>query len=80
VVPSDGARRNLTLVAKVLQKLGSGITFKKEPQFADLNPYILNNIDAVAAFLDRLSVRPSLFLSFCLVCASVLIAVRWCRR
>jgi len=57
VQPNEVARRNLTLVAKVLQKLGSGLTFKKEPYLADLNPYITANIDTVGQFLDRISVR-----------------------
>lgn len=56
-MPSEGARRNLTLVAKVMQKLGSGVPFKKEVYLQSLTPYIQANMDTVAQFLDRLSVR-----------------------
>lgn len=40
-----------------MQKLGSGVPFKKEVYLQSLTPYIQANMDTVAQFLDRLSVR-----------------------
>ena len=82
--PGEVARRNLTLVAKVLTKLGSGTTFKKEPYLNDMNPYILANIDTVAQFIERLGVRILVLVAFrcmrasslwLLCCCSIRLAV-----
>lgn len=60
VVPTEATRRSLVLVAKVVQKLGSRTTFKKEPYLNDLNPYISANLDNVGGFLERISNAASL--------------------
>jgi Ras GTPase-activating-like protein IQGAP2/3 len=54
--PTPKARRNLILIAKVLQNLSNGVLFgdKKEPYMRPLNPFIQAKQAAMQEFFERL--------------------------
>jgi hypothetical protein len=55
--PGDTAQRRLTLLAKVLQNLANEVNFGKEPHMASLNDFIVQNLDELHAFFDKLLVK-----------------------
>ena len=51
-------RRNLTLIAKVLQNLSNGVAFgAKEAFFTPLNSFLENNAARLEAFFTKLALR-----------------------
>ena len=50
-LPSKNARRNLTLIAKLLQNLANKPSYSKEEYMMMLNPFIENNKERIADFL-----------------------------
>ena len=50
------AQRRLTLLAKVLQNLANEVQFTKEPHMASLNDFIVENLDNLHDFYDKLMV------------------------
>ncbi len=56
VVITKNARRNLTLITKLLQNLSNGIPFgSKEQYMTPMNSYIENNQDKMNSFLTKLA-------------------------
>jgi hypothetical protein len=54
--PDKQSRRALILISKAVQNLANGVKFGKKEEFmADLNPYVLDNVEEVFLFLDELS-------------------------
>eukprot|EP01094_Clydonella_sp_ATCC50884_P003096 TRINITY_DN12389_c0_g1_i2.p1 TRINITY_DN12389_c0_g1~~TRINITY_DN12389_c0_g1_i2.p1 ORF type:complete len:1292 (+),score=422.53 TRINITY_DN12389_c0_g1_i2:31-3906(+) len=59
VKPSPSARRNLTLITKLLQNLSNGILFgSKEPYMTPMNPFIESQQKKMNEFLLKLSTDP----------------------
>eukprot|EP01137_Pigoraptor_chileana_P029672 Opistho-2@15132 len=52
--PSRSARRNLTLVAKLLQNLANKPNFKKEPYLTPLSEFTQKNAARLQSFLDKI--------------------------
>eukprot|EP00020_Sapocribrum_chincoteaguense_P004048 CAMPEP_0170754270 /NCGR_PEP_ID=MMETSP0437-20130122/12919_1 /TAXON_ID=0 /ORGANISM="Sexangularia sp." /LENGTH=882 /DNA_ID=CAMNT_0011093409 /DNA_START=153 /DNA_END=2799 /DNA_ORIENTATION=- len=54
--PDKQSRRALILISKAVQNLANGVKFGKKEEFmADLNPYVLDNVEEIFLFLDELS-------------------------
>jgi len=57
--PDPNTARTFTLVAKTIQNLANLVEFgAKEPYMADMNPFILKNIDAMKTCIEKFSTCP----------------------
>jgi len=57
--PDSGTARTFTLIAKTIQNLANLVEFgAKEPYMADMNPFIVRNLDSARNALERFSTPP----------------------